>query len=689
MEKRPASARCMLAAGAAALLLGACAPQAMGVPVHDAAPGSADARLMPRVGAASVSPPPAPSLSAELALPPCRTLDVADERVAVTGSRVTARPGPPPPPPPPPSPPPPPRVAPPPPPGIVVADSVAVAAGAPGVSNVSPRRVPVTETRERYDGEGVSAVRAVADAPVSTFSVDVDTGSYANVRRMLADCELPPAAAVRTEEMLNYFRYDLPRPTDRAVPFSVTTSVAQSPWKEGARLMRIGIRGYDIDRATRPAANLVFLVDVSGSMNTPDKLPLVKRSLAMLADRLDPRDRISIVTYAGAAGLALPATSSASAVKEVLSRLEAGGSTAGGEGLMLAYQVARDNFITGGVNRVMLATDGDFNVGVSSDEGIEAIVTRERARGITLSTLGYGTGNYNEAMMERIADVGNGNYSYIDTIAEAGKVLADEMAGTVFTIARDVKIQVEFNPAVISEYRLIGYENRALRDEDFANDAVDAGDIGSGHQVTALYEVVPVGTAGWLSDRRYAVTPPAPTRADEAATVRLRYKLPDGAMSRLTEGRVPASAIRDAGRATGDMGFAAAVAAYGQKLRGDPLLAGLGWGEVAALAGAQTDPWRRQFLALVSRAAELSTPAPALPVGSMPGAEAAPCGAPSLAAYIGRQADRRARDAIVRARQPRAVRFIAPGDMVTMDFIEDRLNVELDAQGRMVAMRCG
>ncbi len=438
--------------------------------------------------------------------------------------------------------------------------------------------VPSDPGNERYDGKEVSPVHVARNEPVSTFSVDVDTGAYANTRRFLTAGQLPPRDAVRSEELINYFRYDYARPESRGAPFSINTDVAVTPWNSDTRLLRIGLRGYDLARSGRPPANLVFLVDVSGSMSSQDKLPLVKTALAGLAGELSARDKVSIVVYAGAAGLVLEPTSDERKIRSALDRLSAGGSTAGGAGLQLAYQIARDNFIEGGVNRILLATDGDFNVGVSDTKSLIAMVERERDSGITLTTLGFGEGNYNEAMMEQIADKGNGNYAYIDTALEARKVLGDQMSSTLFTIAKDVKIQVEFNPAQVSQYRLLGYENRALREEDFDNDKVDAGDIGAGHQVTAIYEIVPAGGRGWSGPRRYDAPrsyddqpPSVTTRGHEMAFVKLRYKLPDGKTSRLIERPVLASTMRGAGRPTGDFAFATAVAAFGQTLRGDTL----------------------------------------------------------------------------------------------------------------------
>jgi Ca-activated chloride channel family protein len=478
--------------------------------------------------------------------------------------------------------------------------------------NVSGQRPAMTmngvaaENRERYAGEPVAGVRAVADAPVSTFSVDIDTGAYANVRRLLRQGELPPADAVRTEEMLNYFRYDYPRPEDRGRPFSVNADMTTTPWNPETRLLRIGLRGYDLPRSERPAANLVFLVDVSGSMNEVDKLPLVQCSLALLADRLGPRDRVAIVVYAGAAGIVLRPTSSRDAIVEALKNLHAGGSTAGGAGIRLAYDVARANFIPNGINRVLLATDGDFNVGTTDTRALINLVENERNDGITLTTLGFGVGNYNEAMMEQVADHGNGNYAYIDTPREAQKVLDDELSSTLFTIAHDVKIQVEFNPAYVAEYRLIGYENRALREEDFDNDAVDAGEIGASHQVTALYEIAPAGGRGWLPERRYAANqrPAGGPDDGELGFLRLRYKLPGEQESRLIERPLAGRLIADARAPQGDSAFAAAVAAYGQLLRGDANLNGFTFADARRLAAPAVGGsyWRREFLDLADLA---------------------------------------------------------------------------------------
>ncbi len=505
-------------------------------------------------------------------------------------------------------------VSPPPPPPVSKARNEAYAVGAAApvpqaaryAHHIPPVMVAQDPGRERYDGKEVSPVKLTRLDPVSTFSVDVDTGAYANMRRFLTQGQMPPRDAVRTEELINYFRYNYPMPDSREAPFSITTDLALTPWNPDTRLMRIGLRGYDLPRKGRPPSNLVFLVDVSGSMSSEDKLPLVKSALAGLAGELGPRDKVSIVVYAGAAGLVLEPTNSEREIRAALERLQAGGSTAGGAGLQLAYNIARDNFIKGGVNRILLATDGDFNVGLSDTTALIEMVERERDAGITLTTLGFGTGNYNEAMMEQIADHGNGNYAYIDSALEARKVLGEQMEATLFTIAKDVKIQVEFNPAQVSQYRLLGYENRALREEDFDNDRVDAGDIGAGHQVTAIYEIVPAGAKGWIAPRRYEETGMAFTsgRSGELANVKLRYKLPDGRTSRLIER--PVLPLRSPlARPGGDFAFATAVAAFGQTLRGDELMNGFSPADVAALAGVQNDFWRQEFLRLVGVAGAL------------------------------------------------------------------------------------
>ena len=460
---------------------------------------------------------------------------------------------------------------------------------------------PLTpESREQYDGKEVSSIIRVADQPVSTFAIDVDTGAYANVRRMLNQGLRPPAEAVRAEEVLNYFRYDYPAPADRSQPFSVTTNISTTPWNPDTRLLRIGLRAYDVARKDRPAANLVFLIDVSGSMDAPDKLPLVKHALNLVADQMRKDDKVSIVVYAGAAGRVLSPTSNPRDVRNALSRLGAGGSTAGGEGIALAYETAREAFIKGGINRVILASDGDFNVGITDTKDVETLVKQNKDDGITLTTLGFGEGNFNDELMEHIADVGNGNYAYIDNAGEARKVLDDELSSTLFTVAQDGKIQVEFNPAEVSQYRLIGYENRALTEAEFRNDRVDAGDIGAGHQVTAIYEIVPIGGEGWIEERRYDgnTAKPVVGKAGELAMVRMRYKLPGAQDSRLIECPILAADLKTARTPTGDMAFAIGVAAYAQILRGDTNMGHFKLADIRSLAGPQSDYRRQEFLEL-------------------------------------------------------------------------------------------
>ena len=464
---------------------------------------------------------------------------------------------------------------------------------------------------ERYAARTDNPVVRTSEQPVSTFSIDVDTGSYANVRRMLSQGIRPPADAVRAEEFINYFDYGHPAPASRETPFRVTTELAPAPWNGKRQLLMIGIKGYDVPKATLPPANLVFLLDTSGSMDEPDKLPLLKKSFAQLVPQLRAQDRVSIVVYAGSAGLVLPPTPGDrhGEILAALEQLQAGGSTNGGEGIQLAYTMARQAFVPGGVNRVLLATDGDFNVGTTSQEALETLVSDQRKSGIALSTLGFGSGNYNDALAEQLADVGDGNHAYIDTLQEARKVLVDEMQSTLLTIARDVKIQVEFNPAQVAEYRLIGYENRVLAREDFANDRVDAGDIGAGHEVTALYEITPAGSGGErLPPLRYATgagnAPRADASAGEVAHLRLRYKLPGSTSSRLIETPIAASALRSAPGES--LRFAAAVAAYADALRGGTRMDGWSWDDIAAAVGAARgrDPWgeRAELLRLVHAA---------------------------------------------------------------------------------------
>ena len=493
------------------------------------------------------------------------------------------------------------------PPASPPAPAYAGVAGVPQANFAQPAADANTENYAQFEDNGI--VRA-SEQPVSTFSIDVDTGSYSNVRRMLAQGQLPPKDAVRVEEMINYFDYGHPGPANRRQPFQVTTALAPAPWNGKRLLLQVGIQGYDVDRSDIPASNLVFLIDTSGSMADADKLPLLKESFRQLVPRLRAQDRVSIVVYAGSAGLVLPPTPGDrhDQILAALDRLEAGGSTNGGEGIDLAYAMARQAHIEGGVNRVVMATDGDFNVGVYDQRALETKVEQGREAGIALTTLGFGQGNYNEAMAEKLADIGDGNHAYIDNLMEGRRVLVEEMTSTLLTIASDVKIQVEFNPATVAEYRLIGYENRRLNREDFNNDQVDAGEIGAGHDVTAIYEISLVGSGGESSDPlRYASTEPMPGAGAELAHLKLRYKLPGNDRSVLMERPVTR---RDIAAQAGDsLRFAAAVAAYADLLRGGTHTNGFTWDQVEALArgarGEDTWGYRAEFLQLVSQARRL------------------------------------------------------------------------------------
>jgi Ca-activated chloride channel family protein len=466
---------------------------------------------------------------------------------------------------------------------------------------------------ERYAARSDNPIHRASEQPVSTFSIDVDTGSYSNVRRMLRQGVRPPADAVRAEEFINYFDYGHPAPTSLATPFRITTELAPAPWNGKRQLLMVGIKGFDVPKAELPPSNLVFLIDTSGSMNSPDKLPLLKQSFAELAAQLRAQDRVSIVVYAGSAGLVLPPTPGdrRDEILGALERLEAGGSTNGGAGIQLAYAMAKSAFVHKGVNRIILATDGDFNVGTVDGGALETLVADQRKSGIALTTLGFGQGNYNDALAERLADVGDGNHAYIDTIHEARKVLVEEMQSTLLTIARDVKIQVEFNPALVAEYRLIGYENRLLAREDFANDKVDAGDIGAGHEVTALYELTLVGSgAERLPALRYGDGNPVTgdARKGELAHLRLRYKRPGESASRLIEAPVLRSTLRR--EPSQSLRFAATVAAYADALRGGTHLEGWDWNAIARNAEATrgSDRWRlrAELIELVKTARALT-----------------------------------------------------------------------------------
>jgi Ca-activated chloride channel homolog len=467
-----------------------------------------------------------------------------------------------------------------------------------------------------FNTEGYAAVnengyKSVKNNPLSTFSIDVDNASYSNIRRFINNGELPPADAVRIEEMINYFKYDYPEPQGEH-PFSVYTELAGCPWNHKHQLLHVGLRGKSIDKSSLPSSNLVFLIDVSGSMSDPNKLPLLKSAFGLLVNELRAQDHVAIVVYAGAAGLVLESTpgNRKEAIMAAIDNLEAGGSTAGGAGLKLAYAEAEKNFIKGGNNRIILATDGDFNVGESSNGGMERLIEEKREMGVFITVLGFGMGNVKDDKMEIIADKGNGNYSYIDNLQEARKVLVREFGGTLFTIAKDVKFQIEFNPAKVESYRLIGYENRLLNDEDFNDDTKDAGDMGAGHNVTALYELIPTG-----SDERLPSVDPLKYQASgskdyqendfsgEYLTIKLRYKKPDGATSMLLEKPVRGY-INDLEDASENLRFAAAVSEFGMILR-DSEYKGNATLEGAALLaksarGDDEDGYRSELIRLIN-----------------------------------------------------------------------------------------
>ena len=491
------------------------------------------------------------------------------------------------------------------------------------LGSVSPSSAPESsehyraeQSRDRFTELTPNPVKVVTEEPVSTFSIDVDTASYAFLRAALNDGYLPGRDAVRTEELVNYFPYDYAPPETRDPPFAAHVSVMPAPWNDGARLMHVGIKGYALDRAAAPRANLVFLIDTSGSMNEPNKLPLLVRSLKLLLTALAPEDRVAIVTYAGSAGVVLEPTlvSDRGTILASLDGLAAHGSTAGGEGLREAYRLAERHMVVGGVNRVILATDGDFNVGITDPQALEAYIARKRSNGVSLSVLGFGMGNYNDELMQRLAQNGNGNAAYIDSLSEARKVLLEEAASTLVTIAQDVKIQVEFNPAAVREYRLIGYETRMLAREDFRNDKVDAGEIGAGHTVTAIYELIPAGSEGErIPSLRYQGAEAEPDTAfdGELAFLKIRYKLPGAESSKLiTRPVTAADAFGAVDAAPRDVRFAAAVAAFGELLRGGRYTGDYGYGDAVALAqGARgEDPfgYRNEFVRLVRLAESLA-----------------------------------------------------------------------------------
>ena len=471
---------------------------------------------------------------------------------------------------------------------------------------------PVEFNTEAYASVRENEFVTAKENPLSTFSIDVDTASYSNVRRFLDDEVRPPAGAIRTEELINYFRYNYPEPAGED-PFSVNLEVSRAPWNPGRELVRIGLKGRELPAEDRGPANLVFLIDVSGSMDEPGKLPLLQRSLSALVENLSAEDRVAIVTYAGSSGLALAPTPGAKKrdILDAVGNLQAGGSTHGSEGIRLAYATAREHFRQDGNNRVILCTDGDFNVGVTDESELQKLIEKERESGVFLSVLGFGTGNLNDSMMELLADKGNGNYAYIDSISEGRKVLVEQMGSTLFTIAKDVKIQVEFNPARVAGYRLIGYENRLLAQEDFNDDKKDAGEIGAGHTVTAFYEIIPAGqpVPGSPSVDPLKYQRPendSASASNELLTVKLRYKAPDGDKSKLIEIPLTADDIPAFDTASEDFRFASAVAAFGMKLRGSPEAGKISWSEIQNIARAAlgNDPGthRAEFLTLIEKA---------------------------------------------------------------------------------------
>lgn len=478
--------------------------------------------------------------------------------------------------------------------------------------------VPLPQGADKFPDKEPNKSVLVSEQPVSTFSADVDTASYAFVRRLLASGRMPPLDAVRVEEMVNYFPYHYVAPRDRNRPFAISTEVMPSPWKAGNQLVHIAVRGYDIHAAERPRANVVLLVDVSGSMMPPDRLPLLQQGFRLFVEQLRPEDTVAIVSYANGTRTVLEPTAGRdkAAILAAIDSLHAGGGTAGGEGLKRAYEMAERHFDNEAVNRVILATDGDFNLGMTDPKQLEQFIAAKRKTGIYLSIFGVGEGNLNDALMQRLAQSGNGNAAYIDSLLEARKALSEELGSTMFPIANDVKVQVEFNPDQVAAYRLIGYETRMLQRQDFKDDKVDAGDMGAGHTVTAIYEITPAAaSAGLVDPPRYAgnqaaAQPKPGKRGDELCFVKLRYKLPGEASSRLIEQPVPARAARarfDA--APEDQRFAVAVAAFGQRLRGETALADVSYDEIARWAndarGDDRDGYRAEFVKLVRMADSL------------------------------------------------------------------------------------
>lgn len=480
------------------------------------------------------------------------------------------------------------------------------------------RRRPNDKPREDFNTEDYDRITEnrflkVSDNPLSTFSIDVDAASYSNIRRYLNQGQLPPAGAVRIEEMINYFHYEYPQP-ENDKPFSINTEISDAPWNKNHKLVLIGLQGKKIPVKNLPASNMVFLIDVSGSMSDPNKLPLVKASMKMLVEQLREQDKVAIVVYAGAAGLVLAPTegSEKTKIKDAIDNLEAGGSTAGGAGIKLAYKTAREYFVKGGNNRVILCTDGDFNIGESSDDAMERLIEEERKSGVFLTVLGYGMGNYKDNKMQKLSNKGNGNHAYIDGMSEAKKVLVNEFGGTLFTIAKDVKLQIEFNPEKVQGYRLIGYENRMLAKEDFNDDKKDAGELGSGHTVTALYEVIPAGITDtflanvdplkYQSDKKQKLRS---SDTDEILTVKFRYKAPDADVSKLIEHPVLDKQIPIA-RTSDNFRFAASVAEFGMLLRQSEYKSDASFSSVIKMAknakGNDEEGYRSEFIRLAENA---------------------------------------------------------------------------------------
>ena len=467
---------------------------------------------------------------------------------------------------------------------------------------------------EDYDPIIENTFLSAVDDPLSTFSIDVDRAAYSNVRRFLTNGMLPPPGAVRIEEMINYFDYDYPQPSN-GDPFCINTEIAPCPWNPRHQLIHIGLQGKTIPLENLPPSNLVFLIDVSGSMDEPNKLPLVQASLKLLTRQLRPQDKVAIVVYAGSAGLVLPSINGdhKAKINEAINELEAGGSTAGGAGIELAYKIATENFISGGNNRMILATDGDFNVGPSSDDELIELIEKKRKSGIFLSVLGYGMGNYKDNKMQQLADKGNGNHAYIDNISEARKVLVSEFGGTLFTIAKDVKIQIEFNPEKVQAYRLVGYENRMLAAADFNDDKKDAGELGSGHRVTALYEIIPVGAKDSfvrsVDPLKYQTGKRIATGSGEVMTIKLRYKIPDEETSRLTMKIVP-DENKTVASTSDNFRFAAAVAEFGLLIRNSSYIQEGNYEQVIDVAksarGTDQNGYRAEFISLVESAVSLA-----------------------------------------------------------------------------------